>query len=91
MFRDIVEAETVSALDEREEDEERNRLADLTMTCPAEAQGTRKWSVWGVLSLAALLRHLNPARRAALREHLMRHVGDEGHTGIVLGQEQPSR
>lgn len=40
----------MSALDEREEGEDeenakRNKLADLTMTWPAEAQGTRKWSV----------------------------------------------
>lgn len=39
----------MSALDEREEDgheeKERKKLADLTMTWPAEAQGTRKWSV----------------------------------------------
>lgn len=34
-----------------------------------------------------LLRHLSPVSRTALREDLIRHVGDGGHAGIVFSQE----
>lgn len=35
-----------------------------------------------------LLRHLDPVSRTALREDLMRHVDDEGHTGIVFSLQR---
>lgn len=54
------------------------------MTCPDEAQGTWKWSVRGVLSLAVRLRLLMPDSRAVFREDLMRHIGDKGHASMVF-------
>jgi hypothetical protein len=84
----IVEAETKVSVG-RATSDERNRLADLTMTWPAEAQGIRRCSVRGALGVAVLLRHLNPDSRRALREHPIRHVGGDGHASMVLGHWLP--